>query len=125
MTSMYERLGGEAGLRSIISDFVGRVFEDVMIGFLFRSVDRARLEELEFQHAAEHLGGPVHYEGRPLREAHRSHRILGGQFGRRQQLLRQTLIAHRAAEDIIDAWLAHNESLRALITNDSDGQCSD
>lgn len=122
---MYERLGGEAALRAIIADFVGRVLSDFMIGFMFRAVARERLEEFEFQHAAEHLGGPVRYQGRPLREAHRPHRIMGGQFGRRQQLLRQTLEAHGAPQDIIDAWLAHNESLRDQVTTDPDGQCNE
>ena len=122
---MYERLGGEHALRAIISDFIGRVFEDVMIGFLFRNVDRRGLEELEYQHAAEHLGGPVVYRGRPLDVAHEKHRILGGQFARRKELLRQTLVAHGVAPDIVDAWLAHTESLRALVTADAGGQCSD
>ena len=125
MNSMYERLGGEAALRAIIADFVGRVVDDFMIGFFFRSVDRRKLEELEFQHAAEHLGGPVVYQGRSLREAHRGHRIMGGQFNRRQQILRQTLGSHGVPEDVIDGWLAHNESLRGQVTTNPDDQCND
>ena len=88
---MYERIGGEQGLRAIVDDFVDRVFDDVMIGFFFRKVERRRIKELEFQHAAEHLGGPVRYRGRPLQEAHAAHPIMGGQFARRTELLRQTL----------------------------------
>lgn len=125
MASMYEQLGGEPALRAIIADFVGRLFDDIMIGFFFRSVDRRRLEELEFQHAAEHLGGPFRYEGRPLQEAHRAHRIMGGQFARRQQILRQTLVKHSVPDAIIAAWLAHTESLRGQVTTDPDSQCND
>jgi hemoglobin len=125
MTTSYERIGGEAGLRPIVDDFVDRIYDDFMIGFFFHGVDRARLKELEFQHAAEHLGGPAKYTGRPMRAAHAKHRIMGGQFMRRKELLRQTLVAHSVPQDIIDAWLAHVESLRDRVTTDPDGQCND
>ena len=121
----FERIGGEPKLRAIIDDFVDRIFDDIMIGFFFRNVDRRRLKELEFQHAAEHLGGPVRYGGRPLKQAHAAHRIMGGQFARRKEVLRQTLVAHGVAPEIIDAWLAHTESLRLQVTSDPDGQCTD
>lgn len=123
--SHYERLGGEPGLRALIDDFVGRVVSDIMIGFMFRDVDRARLARLELEHAAAHLGGPSRYTGRPLRQAHAKHRIMGGQFARRKELLRKTLVDHGVAQDIIDAWLAHTESLREQVTIDPDGQCND
>jgi hemoglobin len=122
---MYDRIGGEAGLRAIIGDFVDRVFEDIMIGFFFRSVARERLKELEFQHAAQHLGAAIEYRGRPLSSAHARHRIMGGQFSRRKELLRQTLVRHAVAPDIVEAWLAHTESLRPEVTSDPGGQCTD
>ena len=49
----YDRLGGEMALRALINDFVATVFDDVMIGFFFRNANRARLEEMEYQHAAQ------------------------------------------------------------------------
>jgi hemoglobin len=122
---MYEQIGGETALRAIIDDFVDRVFDDFMIGFFFRGVERRRIKELEFQHAAEFLGGGARYRGRPLPEAHAKHRIMGGQFARRKELLRQTLAHHAVPEEIAAAWLAHTESLRAQITGDPGGQCND
>ena len=91
MSTMFERIGGEPALRAIIDEFVDKIVDDIMIGFFFRGIDRQRLKLLEYQHAAEHLGGPVQYEGRPLRQAHAKHRIMGGQFARRKELLRKTL----------------------------------
>jgi hemoglobin len=125
MDAMLDRIGGEQGLRAIISEFIDRVFDDIMIGFLFRSVNRRALKQLEYQHAAEHLGGPVQYRGRPLAEAHAKHRILGGQFARRTELLRQTLVTHKVPDDIVAHWLAYTESLRPLVTADAGGQCTD
>lgn len=119
----FERIGGEPALRAIIEDFVGRVFGDIMIGFHFRNANQARVTEMEYQHAAEHLGGPVSYGGRPLKEAHAPHRIMGGQFERRKKILSDVLKAHEVPEDIHDAWIAHTESLRGLITTDAGSDC--
>lgn len=123
--SAFERLGGEAALRAIVDDFVARVFADSMIGFFFRDADQRRIRELEYQHAAEHLGGPVRYRGRALAEVHAKHPIRGGHFDRRMQILRDTLDRHGVPSDLRDAWLAHVESLRALVTGDPAGRCDD
>jgi len=121
--SLFEQLGGEPKLSAIVDDFVDRCFDDVMIGFMFQRASRDRIKRFEYQHAAEHLGGPVRYGGRPLGEAHGPHRIFGGQFARRRQILIETLRDHDVADDIIDAWIAHQDTLRALITKDQDSNC--
>lgn len=121
--SHFEELGGEVGLRAIIDEFVNRIFDDPMIGFFFARVSRERIKEFEYQHAAEHLGADVVYAGRSLAAAHQGHRIMGGQFLRRKEILRQTLLGHGAPEHVVDAWLTHLESLRHLITNDAAGEC--
>lgn len=121
--TLYERMGGEPALRAVIDDFVDRVFDDFMIGYLFVNADRARIKELEFQHASEFLGGPHEYQGRSLPAAHARHRIMGGQFARRLQLLRQVFAAHSVPEDVQAAFLAYNESLREQITAQELGTC--
>ena len=123
--SLYEQLGGEHKLRAIIDDFVDRCFDDTMIGFLFQRAERARIKKFEFQHAASVLGAPIEYEGRPLAQAHRPHRILGGQFDRRKQILKNTLRDHEAPGPVIDAWIGHQDGLRSLITRDPDSNCRD
>ena len=121
--SHFDEIGGEPVLRAIVDDFVDRCFDDTMIGFLFQRADRDRIKRFEYQQAAEHLGGPVVYEGRPLDEAHRPHRIFGGQFARRRQILTETLRDHGVPEAVVDAWIAHQEGLRTLITRDADSSC--
>jgi hemoglobin len=113
--SDFLRVGGEAGLRAIVDDFLDRVFSDVMIGYLFEGKPKARIRELEYRHAAEHLGGPVRYDGRPMDEAHRAARIFDGHFARRLHLLGETLAAHRVPDDVRARWLAHNEALREQV----------
>jgi hemoglobin len=120
--SAFERIGEEE-LRAIIHDFVGRLFSDLMIGFFFRRASRERIEEMEYQHAAEHLGGPIAYGGRPLADAHAAHRIMGGHFERRKKILSDVLVAHGVPDDVRETWLAHTESLRAEITTDPGSEC--
>jgi hemoglobin len=119
-----EALGGEAALRAIIRDFVGRMTSDLMIGFFFAGVDRAQLEAHEYAFTARMLGAEVPYTGRPLREAHARHPIMGGQFDRRKQLLRETLRDHAVPAAVAAPWLAHVEALRGAVTRDGPGECA-
>jgi hemoglobin len=121
--TLFEELGGEAKLRQIIDVFIDRVFEDRMIGFFFRNADRKRIKELEYQLTAQVLGARVEYHGRPLDEAHAKHPIMGGQFARRLQILKETLEEFHAPQAVRDAWIEHNESLRSLITPNSGSDC--
>jgi hemoglobin len=123
--SAYERIGAEPGVRRIIDEFVDRIFDDIMIGFFFRDANRDRIKELEFQHACEFLGGPQRYRGRPLREAHARHPIMGGHFGRRLQILRQVLAKHGVPGEIAQAWVDHNLALQGEVTQQALGECID
>lgn len=121
--TLYEELGGEARLRQIIDTFIDRVFEDRMIGFFFRNADKNRIKEMEFQLSARFLGADIEYQGKPLGEVHAKHPIMGGQFARRLQILRETLEFYQLSEPIRDAWIRHTESLRPLITRDAGSDC--
>jgi hemoglobin len=121
--SLFEKLGGESRLRAIVNAFIDRVFEDRMIGFFFRNVDRARLKEMEYQLAASFLGADIKYTGKPLGKAHVNHPIMGGHFARRRQILKETLEAYQVAEEIKAAWLNHTDSLRPLITPEAGSDC--
>jgi len=121
--SLFEKLGGEARLLTIIDVFIDRVFDDRMIGFFFRNADRARIKKLEYQLAASFLGADVKYTGKALGKAHVNHPIMGGHFARRRQILKETLEADHVAEEIQSAWLRHTDSLRPLITPEPGSGC--
>ena len=110
-------------LREIIDTFIDRIFADRMIGFFFRNADRARIKEMEYQLTARFLGANVEYAGRPLDEVHAKHPIMGGQFARRLQILKETLEEFQAPQAVRDAWIRHSESLRPLITGDAGSDC--
>ncbi len=121
--SLFEQLGGEPELRSIIDQFVDRVFDDVMIGFFFQRASRERLKAKEYEFAAAHLGARVPYTGRPIREAHAAHPIMGGQFMRRLKILEEVLDEHEVPAHVREHWLSHTEGLRSQVTRDSGGRC--
>ena len=121
--SLFEELGGEPVLRRIIDRFIDRVCSDIMIGFFFRKVDRERLKAKEYEFAARHLGADVPYTGRSIAEAHASHPIMGGQFMRRLQILKDTLEEFDVPEPVKVHWVEHTEKLRSAVTRDSGGRC--
>jgi hemoglobin len=121
--TLFDELGGEAKVKAIVETFMERVFADRMIGFFFRHADKNRIKAMEYELAAEFLGGPVRYGGRALAAAHAKHPIMGGHFARRRQILKETLDSYGVPERITQTWLAHTDSLRAQITAQSDSTC--
>jgi len=117
--TLFAKLGGERKLRQIIDVFIDRVFADRMIGSFFRTANKSRIKEMEYQLTAEFLGGGVTYKGKPLDQAHAKRPIMSRDFIRRAQLLRETLEAFDVAKEVRDVWLEHTESLRPLITRDA------
>jgi len=121
--TLFDELGGADALRRIIDRFVDRVFDDIMIGFLFRDASRERIKEKEYEFAARHLGADITYTGQPIASVHAPHPIMGGHFARRLKILEETLAELEAPERVRAHWLKHNESLRPAITGDAEGEC--
>ncbi len=120
---LYEQAGGPDVIRAVLRDFYDAVFADVMIGFHFKGADKERLIQRETELTLEALGADVAYTGRPLREAHAPHPILGGQFMRRRKLLADAIARAGLPDAVRDAWLAHTDSLRAVVTRDRTDEC--
>lgn len=120
---LFELAGGEPALRALIEDFYDSLFRDVMIGFFFAGKDQEELVQLELEFVMNHLGADQPYSGRPLREAHAEHRIMGGQFNRRLQLLKEAMERHGLHPDVREAWIDHTLSLRSQVTADAEGEC--
>lgn len=122
MTDAYVQLG-EDRLRAIVDTFINRVTSDLMIGFFFTNVDLAALKQREFELAARMLGATIPYTGRPMRQAHRTHPIMGGHFDRRSQILRNVLAEFEVPDDIRQRWMEHVEALRADVTGHQGQGC--
>jgi hemoglobin len=120
--TIFDRIGGDA-LRAVIVDFYDRVFDDIIIGFLFAGKDRSRLVEMEWQFTAKFLGADLPYRGRSMPEAHKRVPILGGHFERRLQILRNTMADHHVDPEVQQSWIDHQLAMRALVTGDKGSEC--
>jgi len=114
-TSLYDEIGGEEGLRRVLRTLYDRLFDDVMVGFLFAGKDKEKLIEHQLWFTAKFLGGPSRYTGRSLPDAHAALPILPGHFDRRHHMLREVLEEHRVPAAVRDEWLRVDQSLRTAV----------
>jgi hemoglobin len=120
---LHEQAGGADRLRTVLRDFYDHVFDDVMIGYLFRDADKDRLVERELELTLAALGAEVVYTGRPLSAVHRPLPIMGGHFMRRRVLLSEAMARHNLPAAVQAAVLAHTDALRSQVTPDASGEC--
>jgi truncated hemoglobin YjbI len=68
--TLYERLGGEPGVRNIVNDVLDKNSNNPLIGYHFRNVDMNKLKQLVFEFFSMGTGGPHKYTGRDMRTTH-------------------------------------------------------
>ncbi|MHA4843979.1 group I truncated hemoglobin [Flavitalea antarctica] len=68
--SLYERLGGESGVKNIVNDVLDKNRSNPLIGHHFQETDMARLKQLVFEFFSMGTGGPHQYTGRDMRTSH-------------------------------------------------------
>jgi truncated hemoglobin YjbI len=118
--SLYDEVGGEAGLRRVLRALYDRLFDDMMIGFFFAGKDKEKLIEHQLWFTARFLGGPSKYEGRSLPDAHAPFAILPAHFDRRHQILREVLEAQKVPDAVRDEWLRVDQSLKHAIVKSAE-----
>lgn len=69
-TSLYEQVGGEAGIEKLVGLFYKRVLSDPELGPFFEQTDTDKLKRMQKEFFSEALGGPPFYSGRSMREVH-------------------------------------------------------
>jgi len=69
-TTLYERIGGEEAIESLVYTFYRLIFADPELSPFFEGVSHDRLETMQREFFSAALDGPIHYTGRPLHEVH-------------------------------------------------------
>lgn len=113
--SLYDDMGGEPALRAVLRTLYDRLFDDLMVGFLFAGKDKEQLILHQLWFTARFLGGPSRYTGRSLPDAHAALPLLPGHFDRRHHLLAQALREHHVPEHVEREWLRVDQSLRTAV----------
>lgn len=115
-----ERIGGEATVERVITAFIDRVFDDMIIGFMFIGKDKQRIIRHEIEHALQHLGGKSSYLGRPIPAVHRPLPISHGHFRRRIALLKVVLQENEIPPPVIERWVQANQRLESAVVQGGD-----
>lgn len=68
--SLFERVGGVAGIEKLVGAFYGRVLDDSELAPFFEQAPMEKLRRMQVELFSAALGGPAIYSGRPIREVH-------------------------------------------------------
>jgi hemoglobin len=106
--SLYDRLGGEAGVAAIADTLIDRVSTDPVLGRSFKDSKLDRIKTLLAEQICDLSGGPCHYSGDSMREVHAGHQISEAEFYCMVADLRDVLKQRHVSQG------ATNELLRLL-----------
>jgi len=71
MTSLYERIGGEAAVNAAVDKFYEKVLADERIKHFFEGVDMEKQHRMQKGFLTFAFGGPSNYSGKGMNVAHR------------------------------------------------------
>ncbi|MBD0324071.1 MAG: group 1 truncated hemoglobin [Aldersonia sp.] len=94
MTSIYEQIGGQEALITVVDDFYKRVLADPQLAGFFAGSNMSRLKGKQVEFFAAALGGPDEYSGLSMKDTHRGRGI--GQ-------IHFDLVAKHLSESLADA----------------------
>ena len=89
--SIFERYGGFATVRKIISEFYDRMLDSKNLAPYFASTDMARLIEHQTQFVTFIMGGPTDFKDEALRRAHVNLEISENDFDEMVEIMTETL----------------------------------
>lgn len=117
--SLYERLGGEPAVETMVKALYDRVLADTDLRPFFANtpMDKQRAMQHEFLCAA--LGGPMAYTGKPLSHAHQGRGITTWHFARFAQHLLDALREMGVSEEDADAVISRLNAYANEITGTS------
>ena len=78
--TLYEELGGTAGITKVVDAFLARINGDARINTLFAKTDHNDLRRLVIEQLCEATGGPCKYTGRSMEEAHSGLNLTNADF---------------------------------------------
>lgn len=79
-STLYDRMGGEAKMRSVVEDFTNVVLADERLNFTFANADIPKFKKLLFEQLCNLAGGPCQYTGRSMKESHEKLNSTNAQF---------------------------------------------
>jgi hemoglobin len=96
--TLFDRVGGEQGVKDLVRSFYDRVLKDSELVPFFEGASIERLFAMQYDFFAAALDGPVKYSGLSIYRAHAGRGIKGEHFARFVNHLIDTLKAWQFSE---------------------------
>lgn len=96
--TLYDRIGGEKAVESLVTAFYDRVLADEELQRFFEHTGTDKLKRMQREFFAAALDGPVTYSGRPLSHVHHGRGIKPRHLKRFLDHLLETLKALKGAD---------------------------
>jgi len=100
--TIYERAGGFATVRKIVSDFYDKVLDSPRLQRHFEGIDMRVLIDHQTKFIASVMGGPAAFSDDALERVHKHLGITQQDFAEMTELLRETLEDFDLAESDVD-----------------------
>lgn len=102
MTSIYERIGGQEALITVVDDFYERVLADPELASFFTGSNMSRLKGKQVEFFAQALGGPAEYSGLSMKQVHQGRGIGQRHFDLVAKYLSESLLAAGVPSETVD-----------------------
>jgi len=114
--TMYECIGGDAGLKVAVDNFYTRLWADDELKGYFNGIDKDALKKHQRDFLAIALGGGNgHYDGQALPQAHMGLNITDDAFDKVAEHLRRTLVDLKVDGSLLQIILGYVEGKRSQV----------
>jgi hemoglobin len=115
-TSLFERVGGFAQVRLIVSDFYDRILDSDRLRPYFENIDVRRLIDHQTKFVSALMGGPASYSNEQLARAHGHLGISPEEYEEMGEIFRETLEDFDVPSVEVERLHAHILSLQQHVT---------
>jgi hemoglobin len=117
--SLFERVGGFARVRLMVSDLYDRILESERLGPYFQEIDVRRLIDHQTKFVSSLMGGPASFTNEQLTRAHAHLRLSSEEFDEMAEIFRDVLEDFRVPEGDVQRLHAHVLSLREHVVGNA------
>jgi hemoglobin len=120
VSTIYERYGGFAAVRKVVTSFYDRCLDSPVIAHYFEHIDMARLVDHQSRFIATVMGGPASYTDDHLHRIHARLAISHAEFNEMASLLGETLEDLNYADADVAAVIAEIRSRESSIVAEAE-----
>ena len=115
--TLYQQLGGQSGLVTLMDDFMPRLLADKRMGPFFKDVDHKHVKAQLVAQFCEVSGGPCKLKGPDMKKAHSGMDVTKGDFNALVEVLQQSMDAQGIAFGTQNRLLARLAPMHREIIN--------